>query len=1121
MAKKFMAGLPEDENKDKKFSSAPSTNRSGLSILEKYLKKLVGIPVDTNEAQHSQDSPTTSSLEKLPEGSTTNKKLTTPTRSRVPDGSVGDLSSSKVTELPSDRSRTTEISSDTRVKVPDGSVGGVSTESHKIPEGSVGNLSESFVTVPDGSTSSPTTDIKITVPDGSVGDINDNTPNIPDGSVGSVTTDAKVIVPEGSLGSTPTERMVVVPEGEVGGISDTQVKVPEGSVGNVSSIEVPIPENDNYHEIPDPITVSVPDGSVGEVSSTTVTVPEGSVGGVSDNFINVPDGSVGSITEDTILVPDGSVGLVSEDFIRVPEGSVGDVTTDVIIKRPGDLKGEGDVVDDRSETGVLSEYQVPILDKYLKPRYVVPEGSTNPPTTGKIESTPDDPRDYRTIGIADNKVVELPSDTGNTSITEGKIVELPDNDLQDLSGDYQSNAKLPDGSVGGVTTEKLDKLPYDSVTKVSASNSKLGLPENYQGTVEEFDDGSTTSATKWIAGVKVTSRPASANTSSDRIWDKYEDANAAAKTAQSINSITDRITGFASKYETLMGKYASLGQFGEKAASYVSAIFGSSAFTPDTMVPKHQVQNLGALSLVRWTTQGTINSAMGATKQALLDELIETASRAQNRLLYGEKQSPRLPSGYNTPNRGDDFNLQTLITGDSSTTNDQGYQIFTQKVALTDDKTTLGNAILEKIRLDALTSDDKSKDKTVVYPVKYIQNNAMYTTLKELCNSTGENIKTLDGLKEILLKSDLTTSKKVTDLKMSLDSNHVWEIILEPYIGADNGNMTFLPDFSEIRYRNQMQFGSLERNKTEAPITNYGNWLPINSFELQYRRSNQKGLALFDGDIYFPTSMEFTNELRLTFVDDQYKSFRWYFNRCAEAAVYKVIKADRGSDKILMDETYQDGNITRYRSLSEGVFDKSDRSLITIIDKTRYETAMYKNITFKCTIYVMKGDYATVEKFILLLVMRDHQIEYSGDSDANGNELSVNFTIVGEIFDESGYDYDRKESEYRKISKFRSGYDGTFKERNEDYQQLKKDFYDQVLSKETQAERDKAAANFFSTNNGKNLDTYYKYQSQYSAMADYEVVIGEDGKYTYVSKQTAAGGPAEKTPDTTESETKS
>lgn len=853
MTKKFMAGLPEDENKDKKFSSAPSTNRSGLSILEKYLKKLVGIPVDTNEAQHSQDSLTTSSLEKLPEGSTMNKKLTTPTRSKVPDGSVGDLYSSKVTELPSNRSKTTEISSDMRVKVPDGSVGGVSTESHKIPEGSVGNLSESFVTVPDGSTSSPTTDIKITVPDGSVGDINDNTPNIPDGSVGSV------------------------------------------------------------------------------------------------------------------------------------------------------------------------------------------------------------------------------------------------------------------------TTEKLDKLPYDSVTKVSASNSKLGLTENYQGTVEEFDDGSTTSATKWIAGVKVTSRPASANTSSDRIWDKYEDANAAAKTAQSINSITDRITGFASKYETLMGKYASLGQFGEKAASYVSAIFGSSAFTPDTMVPKHQVQNLGALSLVRWTTQGTINSAMGATKQALLDELIETASRAQNRSLYGEKQSPRLPSGYNTPNRGDDFNLQTLITGDSSTTNDQGYQIFTQKVALTDDKTTLGNVILEKIGLDALTSDDKSKDKTVVYPVKYIQNNAMYTTLKELCNSTGENIKTLDGLKEILLKSDLTTSKKVTDLKMSLDSNHVWEIILEPYLGTDNGYTSFLPNFSEIGYRNQMQFGSLERNKTEAPITNYGNWLPINSFELQYRRSNQKGLALFDGDIYFPTSMEFTNELRLTFVDDQYKSFRWYFNRCAEAAVYKVIKASRNSISLsnlgpsLKEDFYQDfGELAKDTE-------------VTIIDKTKYETAMYKNITFKCTIYVMKGDYATVEKFILLLVMRDHQIEYSGDSDANGNELSVNFTIVGELFDESGYDYDRTEYEYRasNISKFRSGYSGTFKENNKDYQQLKKDFYDQVLSKETQIERDKAAANFFSTDNGKNLNTYYKYQSQYSAMADYEVVIGANGKYTYVNKQTSSGGPAEKTPDTTESETKS
>jgi len=249
----------------------------------------------------------------------------------------------------------------------------------------------------------------------------------------------------------------------------------------------------------------------------------------------------------------------------------------------------------------------------------------------------------------------------------------------------------------------------------------------------------------------------------------------------------------------------------------------------------------------------------------------------------------------------------------------------------------------------------------------------MMTTLSELCGKeNASEVDTVDKLFNLLKNSPyISTAGKVTSsnehpLKVStLDSNMRWEIIFTPFVGIENGEMSFLPPIEEINVWNSIYHGIK---------TGYNYFAPINSFELGKAKLNSKTVPLFEGEISYPTSMEFTNELRLTFVDDQFKSWRTYFERCVDASVYNSTAHKK--------EDYN------------GTYDLQGK--LTAIDKTYTCIAPYKNIAFRCTIYSMTPQYSTVSKYDLLLVMKDFAEERSGDIDASGQDLTVNFSIVGE-----------------------------------------------------------------------------------------------------------------------------
>jgi hypothetical protein len=235
-----------------------------------------------------------------------------------------------------------------------------------------------------------------------------------------------------------------------------------------------------------------------------------------------------------------------------------------------------------------------------------------------------------------------------------------------------------------------------------------------------------------------------------------------------------------------------------------------------------------------------------------------------------------------------------------------------------------------------------------------------------------------------------------------------WEIIFTPFVGKENGNRSYLPPINEINIWNKVYHGV---------ETGYGTWVPINGFELSKAKLTTKTLALFDGEINYPVSMEFTNELRLTFVDDQYKSWRTYFERCMDCSVYNSQihnAADYGEgnrfDNLYDLSEYEreeddDTAIGGIKSMTKGLLKKAAKSALmngssgkglTAIDKKYQCVAPYKNITFRCTIYSLTPQLSTVSKYDLLVVIKDFVEERSGEIDGDPGDLTVAFSIVGE-----------------------------------------------------------------------------------------------------------------------------
>ena len=272
----------------------------------------------------------------------------------------------------------------------------------------------------------------------------------------------------------------------------------------------------------------------------------------------------------------------------------------------------------------------------------------------------------------------------------------------------------------------------------------------------------------------------------------------------------------------------------------------------------------------------------------------------------------------------------------------------------------------------SLVGDFLLGNRTYSFKDHYLKGTGINLTLKDLCLNSKPD--TVEGLMDTLKSSPyITTPRKFGTIErglynsQTLDQNSYWEVILEPFVNTQlNGGYSYLPAIHEINSANKSKFGV---------TTGYNSWIPIVGFELQKQKVGTKSLGLYDGEISYPSTVEFTNEVRITIVDDQYKSWRRYFETCAKAAVF--------------NSTPHDSN---YYTDATGTSSGEK----TVIDQTNICVSLYKNITFRCQIYIMTPQYATVRKYDLLLVMKDFSEEYTGDIDASASDLTISFSIVGE-----------------------------------------------------------------------------------------------------------------------------
>lgn len=276
------------------------------------------------------------------------------------------------------------------------------------------------------------------------------------------------------------------------------------------------------------------------------------------------------------------------------------------------------------------------------------------------------------------------------------------------------------------------------------------------------------------------------------------------------------------------------------------------------------------------------------------------------------------------------------------------------------------------------------KRRDVVFSTSdYFAGKGIELTLKDLCPKTNpKDINTLEDFRETLVNSPYITTPwklmKRPDGNLTLDSNAYWEVVIEPFVDDfENGGWSYLPSIHEINTENRVQHNHLTR---------YSSWIPINGFELQKSKLVSKSLGLFDGEINYPVSVEYTNELRISVVDDQYKSWRRYFQKCADVATY-----------------FSEAHDAFFYMDSGNTYEATP----TAIDKNMICISHYKNITFRIRVYCMTPQYSTIKKFDLLCVMKDFSEEYSGEIEGGGQDLSISFSIVGENPDDLSISLDR------------------------------------------------------------------------------------------------------------------
>ena len=312
-----------------------------------------------------------------------------------------------------------------------------------------------------------------------------------------------------------------------------------------------------------------------------------------------------------------------------------------------------------------------------------------------------------------------------------------------------------------------------------------------------------------------------------------------------------------------------------------------------------------------------------------------------------------------------------------------------------DEKESVGKTINPLEAIKGVLSNSKTGI-NYRFDENYLRGAGIRTTLFDLAehNLGSSPIESVEGLMQVIRQSPLITEPSKFILAPSsdsghnrkrtttLDTNNYWEIVIEPYLGLDNGFCSYLPCIDEINVLNRYAHGVK---------TFYTRWIPVISFDLSRSRTSSKSIGLFGGEFTIPGGVEYSNELRLTILDDVYKSWRRYFEKCADVGVYnsEVHFMDyygySNEGKLSLD------NWSIGKELSGNLADR-----VTVVDKTAFALAPYKNITFRIRIYIMTPQYSTINKYDLLATLKEVSIERTGDIDPGSQDLELSFSIVGE-----------------------------------------------------------------------------------------------------------------------------
>ena len=617
----------------------------------------------------------------------------------------------------------------------------------------------------------------------------------------------------------------------------------------------------------------------------------------------------------------------------------------------------------------------------------------------------------------------------------------PENDALYLPN-YDHKDKDKELILTGKAQEIFDKIMNFSFSKdgkVTRDSLKVG--EN-----KAYIDGGTTTVSNWLQKIQalVSTYLNPGPYQSD--WDTEKEEG------KDLNGDGFIGKGLLKTKEDLKKELPRLEQFETKINQAIeTAIFATKLETPRYKLPESSI-GFEVSNYLRWIAEETVGltKLSGNKKEILLRETLALIVWARDEAVkLAKADKSRLPgnTGLISDIVSGGLNVGNVVSSVSKAVSNAIFPDQTNPInrpELDDTGRISTSAWTNNSRVPSVSSSGDStqekksiwktlKDVTIggstpgnySFAENYLNGIGIETTLLDLVGKNVSMIKngTVEEFFDLLKSSPyITTVGKAGSsdggYKVStLDSNAYWEVILEPYAGVLNGEYTFLPLFGEINEINK---------KLHGVTTSYSRWIPVNSFELQKEKMTTRTLGLFDGEITYPTSVEFTNEFRLTIVDDQYKSWRTYFEKCLMAAVYSCkpnkLRDTKGKRKVfyvngkrffneaeanaeahaiairdqlstLPEVTMKEEDFDTIKMLEdELIFDGEIRKL----DKSFQLVAPYKNLSFRCRILVMTPQMSTITKYDLLLVLKDFAEERSGEIDSAGSDLTLSFSIVGE-----------------------------------------------------------------------------------------------------------------------------